>query len=181
MLDGSGTYEPAGKSITYSWSQIYGPSSLSFANSSNFLTQVSNLEIGVYKCLLTVSDGTYTSTDEVKIIVSESGNSLPSISINSPENEASFSEGEAIEISTLVSDLDGTISKVEFYSGNTKIGETSSTPFNYSWTDPSIGIHQITAVAIDNQGGEKKSQAVEVSVNEVFDCSIIDNQSIHFH
>ena len=80
----------------------------------------------MYKCLLTVSDGTYTSTDKVKIIVSESGNSLPSISINSPENEASFSEGEAIEISTLVSDLDGTISKVEFYSGNTKIGETSS-------------------------------------------------------
>ena len=84
MLDGSGTYEPAGKSITYSWSQIYGPSSLSFANSSNFSTQVSNLEIGVYKCLLTVSDGTYISTDKVKIIVSESGNSLPSISINSP-------------------------------------------------------------------------------------------------
>ena len=178
ILDGSGTYEPAGKSITYSWSQIYGPSLLSFANSSNFSTQVSNLEIGVYKCLLTVSDGTYTSTDKVKIIVSESGNSLPSISINSPDNEASFSEGEAIEISTLASDLDGTISKVEFYAGNIKIGETSSAPFNYSWTDPSIGIHQITAVAIDNQGGEKTSQAVEVSVNEVFDCSITDNQSI---
>ena len=63
---------------------------MSFANSSNFSTQVSNFEIGVYKCLLTVSDGTYTSTDKVKIIVSESGNSLPSISINSPDNEASF-------------------------------------------------------------------------------------------
>ena len=44
MLDGSGSYEPAGKSITYSWSQIYGPSLLSFANSSNFSTQVSNLK-----------------------------------------------------------------------------------------------------------------------------------------
>ena len=178
ILDGSGTYEPAGKSITYSWSQIYGPSSLFFANSSNFSTQISNLEIGVYKCLLTVSDGTYISTDQVKIIVSESGNSLPSISINSPDNEASFSEEEAIEISTLVSDLDGTISKVEFYAGNIKIGETSSAPFDYTWTNPSIGIHQITAKAIDNQGGEKTSQAVVVSVNEVFDCSITDNESI---
>ena len=45
-----------------------------------------------------------------------------------------FSEGEAIEISTLVSDLDGTISKVEFYAGNIKIGETSSAPFDYTWT-----------------------------------------------
>ena len=84
-----------GNLITYSWSQIYGPSLLSFANSSNFSTQVSNLEIGVYKCLLTVSDGTYTSTDKVKIIVSESGNSLPSISINSPDNEASFFRGRS--------------------------------------------------------------------------------------
>ena len=72
--------------------------------------------------MFTISDGTYTSADKVKIIVSENGNSLPSISINSPDNEASFSEGEAIEISTLASDLDGTISK-GIYAGNIKIGE----------------------------------------------------------
>ena len=96
-LDGSGTYEPTGKTVSYAWSQVYGPTQLNFATSASSSPQVSNLAIGVYKCLLTVSDGTYTSTDEVQIIVSESGNSNPSISINSPSDGASFAEGTTIE------------------------------------------------------------------------------------
>ena len=29
-LDGSGTYEPTGKTVTYTWSQVYGPTALTF-------------------------------------------------------------------------------------------------------------------------------------------------------
>ncbi len=176
-LDGSATYEPPGKTVTYTWSQVYGPTSLTFSSTSSTTPQVSNLVVGVYKCLLSVSDGTYSSTDEVKIIVSDSGNSDPSVSINSPSNDASFSEGSTIEITAQASDLDGTIALVEFFAGDTKIGEDSAEPFEFSWTNVAAGSYQITARATDNEGSTSTSQVVTISVNEVLSCVITDEEA----
>ncbi|MGB2370102.1 MAG: glycosyl hydrolase [Flavobacteriaceae bacterium] len=176
-LDGSGTYEPTGKTITYTWSQVYGPTALTFSTNSSATPQVSNLAIGVYKCMLTVSDGTYSSSDEMKIIVSESGNSNPSVSITSPTDGASFAEGDTVDITAQASDLDGTVSLVEFFAGDTKIGEDSTEPFKFSWTNVAAGNYQITAKATDDVGGTSTSQAVAISVNEVVSCVITDNQA----
>ena len=176
-LDASGTYEPSGKTVTYTWSQVYGPTVLDFTSTSSVNANVSNLTTGVYKCLLTVSDGTYSSTDEVKIIVSESGNSDPSVSINSPSNDASFSEGSTIEITAQASDLDGTIALVEFFAGDTKIGEDSTEPFEFSWANVAAGNYQITAKATDNEGSTSNSQVVTISINEVLSCVITENEA----
>ena len=176
-LDASGTYEPSGKTVTYTWSQVYGPTVLDFTSTSSVNANVSNLTTGVYKCLLTVSDGTYSSTDEVKIIVSESGNSDPSVSINSPSNDASFSEGSTIKITAQTSDLDGTIALVEFFAGDTKIGEDSTEPFEFSWANVAAGNYQITAKATDNEGSTSTSQVVTISVNEVLSCVITENEA----
>jgi endoglucanase Acf2 len=176
-LDGSGTYEPTGKTVTYTWSQVYGPTALTFSTTSSATPQVSNLAIGVYKCMLTVSDGTYSSTDEMKIIVSESGNSNPSVSITSPADGASFAEGDNVDITAQASDLDGTVSLVEFFAGDTKIGEDSTEPFEFSWTNVAAGNYQITAKATDDVAGTSTSQAVAISVNEVVSCVITDNQA----
>ena len=176
-LDGSGTYEPTGKTVTYTWSQVYGPTALTFSTTSSATPEVSNLAIGVYKCMLTVSDGTYSSSDEMKIIVSESGNSNPSVSITSPTDGASFAEGDTVDITAQASDLDGTVSLVEFFAGDTKIGDDSTEPFKFSWTNVAAGNYQITAKATDDVGGTSTSQAVAISVNEVVSCVITDNQA----
>ena len=176
-LNGSGTYEPTGKTVTYTWSQVYGPTALTFSSTSSATPQASNLAIGVYKCLLTVSDGTYSSTDEMKIIVSESGNSNPSVSITSPNDGASFAEGDTVDITAQASDLDGTIALVEFFAGDTKIGEDSTEPFEFSWTNIAAGNYQMTAKATDDVGGTSTSQAVAIGVNEVVSCVITDNQA----
>ena len=176
-LDGSSTYEPTGKTVTYTWSQVYGPTALTFSTTSSATPQVSNLAIGVYKCMLTVSDGTYSSSDEIKIIVSESGNSNPSVSITSPTDGASFAEGDTIDITAQASDLDGTVSLVEFFAGDTKIGEDSTEPFEFSWTNVAAGNYQITAKTTDDVGGTSTSQAVAINVNEVVSCVITDNQA----
>ena len=90
ILDGSSSYDPEGETITYKWEQIYGPSIINFDNTTIASPNISNLEDGVYKLKLTVSDGTYTDFDEVLILVSAEGNLSPSISITSPSNESSF-------------------------------------------------------------------------------------------
>ena len=53
-------------------------------------------------------------------------NAPPTVSISSPANNATFVEGNAITINANASDTGGTVSRVEFFSGNTKLGEDLS-------------------------------------------------------
>ncbi|UII24169.1 PKD domain-containing protein [Fulvivirga ligni] len=67
-LSGSGT-DPDGNSLTYSWSQINGPS-VSISNANAASTSVNGLASGnSYVFRLTVSDGSLSSTDDVTITV----------------------------------------------------------------------------------------------------------------
>lgn len=138
---------------------------------------ISNLVEGVYKCKLTVNDGIYTDFDEVLVIVSETGNSSPSIAITSPTENQSFAQGSEIIIAASASDLDGTISKVEFYDGTTKLGEDSTSPYNYTWANASVGDHQIKAIVTDNDAGEGASQIVNITVVEVQVCLETSNEA----
>ncbi|MFC2110001.1 glycosyl hydrolase [Bacteroidota bacterium] len=176
-LNGSLSKHPAGQSFSYNWEQIYGPTVVSFSNTSVESPNVSNLVEGVYKCKLTVNDGTYSVADEVLIIVSSTGNTNPSISINTPSDEATYSAGSAITISASANDLNGDITLVEFYDGATKIGEDAVAPYSFVWLDASVGSHQIKAVATDNEGGQGASQIINVSVNAVMSCTETSNEA----
>ena len=65
------------------------------------------------------------------------------------------------------SDPDGSVSKVEFYDGGTKLGEDATSPYSLSWTPPTTmtGTRSLTARAIDNLGAAGTSAAVSVTVN----------------
>ena len=170
-LNGSGSNDPDGQSITYIWTQVYGPSPINFDSNTIASPNISNLVEGVYKCKLTVNDGTYSDTDEVLVIVSATGNLSPSVSITSPNDGKTFREDEDITITTITSDLDGTITLVEFFDGATKIGEDTSDPFSIVWQGASVGNHVITAVATDNNDAKTTSDEIEVIVSEVKSCS----------
>jgi endo-1,3(4)-beta-glucanase len=176
-LNGTLSNDPEGQNITYNWEQVYGPSIINFNDKTIVSPEISNLENGVYKAKLTVSDGTYSASDEVLIIVSDSGNLSPIIGITSPNDGAAFREGDEIMISTIANDLDGTVSLVEFYNGVTKIGEQSSAPFNFNWSDASVGNHEITTVATDNNDAKTTSKVVTVSVSEVMLCAETSTES----
>ncbi|MCJ7448036.1 MAG: Ig-like domain-containing protein [Bacteroidales bacterium] len=93
-----------------------------------------------------------------------SGNQSPVVNISSPTKGTSFFAPATINITTVVSDPDGTISKVEFYNGNIKLFELTSTPYSYTWKDVGPGTYSLTAVATDNLNATTTSSAVEVVV-----------------
>ena len=70
-LDGSGSYDPEGKNLTYSWKMIYQPggSTVSFLNPTEVKTSFAYDTTGTYEIMLTVSDGYYSSTDLVTVDV----------------------------------------------------------------------------------------------------------------
>jgi hypothetical protein len=87
------------------------------------------------------------------------------VSITSPANGATFTAPATINIAATATDADGSVSKVEFFNGSTKLGEDLSAPYEYSWTGVASGSYSITAKATDNVGNITTSAAVSVTVN----------------
>ena len=177
-LDGSQSEDADTSILNYNWQQIYGPSTIAFSDATNQSPSISNLEEGIYKVELTVSDGTHSSKDTALVIVTQTGNTSPTVSITSPSNNTTFKEGEAITINVSATDLDGTIALIEFYDGETKLGEDTTAPYRYTWSNASVGAHQISAKATDNANGESTSQIIDMSVDEVKICVETGNTAI---
>ncbi|HJT75492.1 MAG TPA: Ig-like domain-containing protein, partial [Chitinophaga sp.] len=93
------------------------------------------------------------------------GNQAPVVSLTSPAANASFTAPATVNITASASDADGTISKVEFYRGTTKLGEATSSPYTYTWSNVAAGSYSLTAVATDNGGAVTTSAAVSITVN----------------
>lgn len=93
-------------------------------------------------------------------------NTAPTVSLTSPANNASFNAPANITINASASDTDGTISKVEFFQGATKLGEDTSNPFSFTWSSPPAASfpYTLTAAATDNQGATATSSPVSVYV-----------------
>lgn len=106
-----------------------------------------------------------TTTSAVVNIVVATANANPIVSITAPANLSSFAEGTAIDITATASDPNGTVTKVEFFNGNTKIGEDTSSPYAFKWTNAPMGTQSITAKAIDNQNASTISTVVTVIVS----------------
>ena len=84
---------------------------------------------------------------------SGSTNTQPVVNITSPENESQFTAPASISITASASDADGSVTKVEFYNGTTKLGEDLTSPYAFTWNNVSAGNYTIQVKAIDNENG----------------------------
>ena len=113
----------------------------------------------------TDNDGAATTSSTRSITVNTPANNAPTVSLTAPANNATFTEGNNITISANATDSDGSISKVEFYRGSTKLGEDLTSPFSYSWTTATAGTYTISAKATDNDGAATTSSTRSITVN----------------
>src|SRR5690606_37803385 len=94
-------------------------------------------------------------------------NDNPTVSLTSPLTTDVFTSPATVTISATASDTDGTVSKVEFFSGTTKLGEATSTPYTLEWTNVQPGTYSITARATDDKFGSTTSAPVSITVGGV--------------
>jgi gliding motility-associated-like protein len=127
----------------------------------------SNVQAGTYTITAKATDnqGATTTSTPVTITVVAAANVAPVVNITSPTNNANFTSGASISINANATDSDGSVSKVEFFSGTTKLGEDTSSPYSYTWPAVAAGTYSITARATDNQGAIANSAAVTLVVN----------------
>jgi len=100
-------------------------------------------------------DATTTFPQQMQIdyirVYQNTGNDPPSVEITNPAEGAVLPAGNIL-IQAAASDIDGTISTVEFYNGTTLLGQDTTSPYSFTWTSVPSGCYTLTAKAIDNLG-----------------------------
>jgi chitinase len=84
--------------------------------------------------------------------------------LTSPSNGARFTSPVKMSLAATASDADGTVTRVEFFNGTTKLGEDTTAPYTTNWNVGAAGTYTITARATDNSGATTTSSAVTVTV-----------------
>ena len=88
-------------------------------------------------------------------------NIAPSISVSAP---STANVGDVIKLEATASDLDGTISQVEFFVDDASVGIATTSTYTKNWTAV-VGSHTIKAIATDNQGSMTTSTISLITVN----------------
>ncbi|HTD65192.1 MAG TPA: Ig-like domain-containing protein, partial [Candidatus Limnocylindria bacterium] len=91
-------------------------------------------------------------------------NQPPSVAITSPTNGATFEVPAVIALTANASDSDGGILRVEYYEGDIKLGESTSAPFGFIWSNASVGAHTVIAKARDNGLAVSSSAPITITV-----------------
>jgi hypothetical protein len=84
-----------------------------------------------------------------------------------PANGESFKAGSDITVTATAKAMNGSISKVEFYQGSTKLGEATSYPYSFIWNIVSAGNYTITARAYENTAVPAVSEGIPVRVSSL--------------
>ncbi len=91
-------------------------------------------------------------------------NSPPTAAITGPSEGALFASSADITITVDAFDSDGSISRVEFFQGFTKLGEATNSPYLLQWPVAPAGEYTLIATATDNRGATSTSNPVSITV-----------------
>ena len=92
-------------------------------------------------------------------------NKPPTVSLTAPAGGTSYTAPASVALTASAADSDGTVSKVEFYSGTTLLGTDTTAPYSFTWGSVAAGTYSLTAVAYDNAGARTTSAAVSITVS----------------
>jgi hypothetical protein len=108
-----------------------------------------------------------STTSKTDTIIVAAVNVKPTISIDTPFNNAVYIAKADIRMFASANDTDGTISKVDFYNGKKLIHSETTSPYQWTWLGIDTGSYSITARAFDNSGDSTTSAAVNIAVKNL--------------
>lgn len=135
-------------------------------NTAPYSFSLSSLAVGNYTLTAKAYDNLHASTTSAPVAIKVKVNQAPTVNITSPASNSSYMAPATISFNVSALDSDGSVSKVEYFDGNTKIGQSTVSPFGYTWQNVPVGNHSVTAKATDNSGNTSTSPAINIVVKE---------------
>jgi photosystem II stability/assembly factor-like uncharacterized protein len=154
-------------SMTYQWSKVNGPGTISFGTPTALSTTISASADGIYVIGFTATDAAGNSASAAMGLTWDT--TAPSSAITAPAGP--YASGTSCNITGTASDTGSGIQMVEV--GITPDGGTTTwydaigtTSWNYSWTLPADGSYKIQSRATDNAGHvETPGTGISVTVD----------------
>lgn len=101
--------------------------------------------------------------DEISFSEVIAVNQAPTVTIINPSNNSVFTSPTSVTITANAQDVDGGVTKVEFYNGSQLLGTDNSAPYSFNWQNVAAGNYTITAKAYDDETSTT-SLAVTITV-----------------
>ena len=128
---------------------------------------ISNLTAGTpYFFVVASYDGKGVESpfsNEIRYVPTTNAN--PGIAISSPLDGSTFLAPTNLNVSAAVSANGHVITKVQFLSGSSVVGESLSAPYSFNWTGVAAGDYVLTAQLVYDGGQIARSPAINISVN----------------
>jgi hypothetical protein len=136
----------------------------------------------VFSAVATDNAGLQTTSKEVDITVT-TNLPLPQVRIINPANGADFPDQAPINLYAAAGEINGVIDTVEFFANGDSLGTATNylvaeplgrmnlvpsrlqwLPYDFQWTNATVGSNIVTAVATDNNGTLATSAPVNINV-----------------
>ncbi len=126
---------------------------------------LSGVAVGTHVFTARATDNLGGSGDTAPLTIVVTGpNRPPVIALTHPVDGALLTAPATIALAATASDPDGTIARVEFFAGATKMGDDVLAPYSVTTAPLAAGTHIFSARAIDNAGALSTSATVSVTV-----------------
>ncbi len=135
-----------------------------------------NVAKGTYTITAVATDNqaaTTTSSPVTIVVNNPVVNVPPTCVITQPFQNQNYTAPATININTTATDPDGTITKVELYSGTTLLTTLTTAPYNLILQNVGAGTYSVTAKAYDNSGAVTTSSTINYTVNAI----VVTNQA----
>jgi RHS repeat-associated protein len=133
------------------------------ATTAPFGISIPTLPAGSYVMTAVVTDGVGASATSSAVAFTVVDNNAPSLTFTAMPTAPGAPA--TILLSANASDTDGTITKVEFYSGQVLLGSVTQAPYTYALSDVAAGTYSFLAVATDNLGTSTSSAPVALTIS----------------
>lgn len=112
---------------------------------------------------VTAADG-YTEQEWTITITLQSGNQSPTCTILTPQNGATYVNGDNIYLSAEANDLDGSISALGYYVNDELYGLVGDGDWGWTWNGIPTGDYTMTSFAVDNEADTTWATPVSITV-----------------
>jgi hypothetical protein len=149
-----------------------GDTSLGVETNRPYSVRVNSIAAGDYALSAVATDNLGgKATNAISLVV----NALPAVSITTPTKDTSFLAPASITITASATDTDGTVTNVSFLQDGTTIGEDTTNPYSFTWSNVAAGTYTFSVRAIDDRGGSTASALINISVTNGPAQSVIIN------